>query len=268
MTPGSLRRGLIWRAATLLCGLGLALGLWQLQRAETKRIAQVQLGQRAHAPAWRNADWPCDRRAPDTLPTYQPAQLRGVWWPERTVVLENRPQGGRVGFEVLTPLRLWAPGQRCDGRLVLVQRGWLPRDPQDRQHVPPVSTPPGLVVVVGHVGQLPSRVYQLGQEAPPLARSTSPLIRQNVDARFWQDWLGQSPLPGVLVQVQAEAQPEPGTQALQRDWPAPDLGRDRHLAYAAQWFALSALVAGLTIWFQLVRPRRLPTPIHDRLHTR
>jgi surfeit locus 1 family protein len=29
----------------------------------------------------------------------------------------------------------------------------------------------------------------------------------------------------------------------------------KHHGYAFQWFALSALIAGLYVWFQLLRPR-------------
>jgi surfeit locus 1 family protein len=43
---------------------------------------------------------------------------------------------------------------------------------------------------------------------------------------------------------------------LQRDWPAPSLGMAKNQAYAAQWFALSALMVALYVWYQVVKPRR------------
>ena len=98
-----------------------------------------------------------------------------------------------------------------------------------------------------------SRAYQLGQEAPP-APSTAPVVRQNVDFAFWSGWLGQSPLAGAVLQLQA-AEPE-DDEALLRHWSAPGIGQERHTAYAAQWFAMAAVVIGLTIWFQLISPRR------------
>ena len=33
-------------------------------------------------------------------------------------------------------------------------------------------------------------------------------------------------------------------------------GVHKHYGYAFQWFALSALILGLYVWFQLIRPRR------------
>ena len=245
-----------------------ALGQWQLRRADEKQQAQTLLQTRQQLPAWQSADWPCDGRSAEALPVQRTAQLTGTWLTERTVWLDNRTQQGRTGFEVITPLRLHAPGSACDGRLLLVQRGWVPRDMRDRRRVPDLPTATGRVTVPGRVVASVSRVYQLGTEPSPVAAPTAapaqPLIRQNVDAAFWQTWLGQSPLPGAVLQVQAEA-PSPDT-VLQRQWAAPDLGRDKHLGYAAQWFALSAVAAALTLWFQFIRPQRLARRLARNAH--
>ena len=274
MTPGRARLiACVAGAATVL--LTASLGQWQLRRADEKQQAQALLTARQQLPAWQAADWPCDGRAADALPVQRTAQLTGTWLTERTVWLDNRTQQGRTGFEVVTPLRLHAPGSVCDGRLLLVQRGWVPRHAHDRQHVPDLHTTTGLVTVPGRVVATVSRVYQLGAEPSPVAASASAvtahnppaLIRQNVDAAFWQAWLGQSPLPGALLQVQAEPESPPTAPAvLSRQWAAPDLGRDKHLAYAAQWFALSAVAGGLTLWFQFLRPRRLARRLARSAH--
>lgn len=245
-----------------------ALGQWQLRRADEKQQAQTLLQTRQQLPAWQSADWPCGGRTAEALPVQRTAQLTGTWLAERTVWLDNRTQQGRTGFEVITPLRLHAPGSACDGRLLLVQRGWVPRDVRDRQRVPDLPTATGLVTVPGRVVASVSRAYQLGAEplpaTAPSAAPVQPLIRQNVDATFWQAWLGQSPLPGAVLQVQAE--PQSSDTVLQRQWAAPDLGRDKHLGYAAQWFALSAVAAALTLWFQLIRPQRLARRLARNAH--
>ena len=43
---------------------------------------------------------------------------------------------------------------------------------------------------------------------------------------------------------------------LRRDWPAPAADLGKHHGYAFQWFALSTLIMGLYVWFQLIQPRR------------
>ena len=42
---------------------------------------------------------------------------------------------------------------------------------------------------------------------------------------------------------------------LQRQWPAPAADVSKNQGYALQWFALCALITGLYVWFQLLRPR-------------
>lgn len=243
-------------AGLLTVLLTLMLGRWQLGRADEKQaIAELTL-QRQGLPAWTQADWPCSLgvTAPgvEPLPVHRPVRLKGSWVTERTVFLENRQMGGAPGFFVVTPLRL-SPAGVCGDRVVLVQRGWVPRHAGDRARLPDWRDAAGEVEVEGRVLARVSQAYAIGQEAPP-SPSAVRLIRQNVDEDFWLRWMGQSPLPGAVLQVHAER----GSPAeLQRDWPRADAGVDKHHAYAAQWFAMSAVAAGLTLWFPFIRPRRL-----------
>ena len=72
-------------------------------------------------------------------------------------------------------------------------------------------------------------------------------------------WLFTGRVPKRLIleadfeQGMIEHVPDDG---LARDWPAPATGVETHHGYAFQWFALSALITGLYVWFQLIRPRR------------
>lgn len=266
MTP-TRSRWLVWLAAALTFALTFSLGCWQLRRADQKQAAQDTLMQRRLLPAWGNADWPCDltshRQSPKPeLPSERPVHLQGRWLLHRTVYLDNRPMDGQSGFFVITPLQL-DPSPTCGQRIVLVQRGWVPRNSLDRLRLPPVHTPAGLITVQGRVMPHLSRAYALGDEplpAPtsasaPAAATETPLVRQNADVAFWQAWLGQALLPGAVLQVQARGLTE-NDPVLRRHWPEPVLGKDKNLAYAAQWFAMSAVIAVLFVWFQVIRPRR------------
>lgn len=250
------RQLLVWCAALGTIALTVSAGVWQMGRAEAKRQAQAALAQQRQMPAWTAADWPC-QADPAALPVQRPVLLRGHWLAAHTVFLENRPMAGASGFIVVTPLRLSPGNTACPGGIVLVQRGWVPRDPAQRLRLPDVFTPAQEVQVSGRILPGLSRVYQLGAEAPA-GRAAAPLVRQNADAAFWSDWLGVPPLAGAVLQEQA-ATPQ-DAPVLQRAWPEVGQGQDKHLAYAAQWFAMAAVVAGLTIWFQLIRPRRQRHP--------
>lgn len=253
MTPVQ-RRTVVWLAAVMCVALTARLGVWQLSRANEKKQAYALMQAHRHQAPWGNANWPCDPSVDAaTLPAHQPVVLQGQWLRDRTVFLDNRPMDGMSGFVVVTPLMLDGGEGACRRRIVLVERGWVPRDLRDRQKLPLVPISAGQVKVVGRVVLGLSRTFQLGSE-PESVSTPAPVLRQNADVAFWRHWLGQVPVAGAVLQVQAEASSEQA-DVLRRNWPEPGQGQDKHLAYAAQWFALSALIIGLTVWFQIIRPR-------------
>ena len=146
----------------------------------------------------------------------------------------------RVGFYVVTPLLLT---DRAEA--VLVQRGWVPRDLRDRTLLPAVPTPTGEVEIAGHIAPPPARLYEF-------AGGATGLIRQNLDLDAFGTESGLALAP---LSVQASDSPATAGDGLLREWPRPAVDVQKHYGYAFQWFALCALMAGLYVWFQLVRPR-------------
>ena len=144
----------------------------------------------------------------------------------------------RPGFFVVTPLQLTGSQQ-----VILVQRGWVPRSFTDRTALPPVQTPAGQVQLQGHLAPWPSRMYDFGavEEGP---------IRQNLDFTAYRLQTG---LPLLELSVQ---QSGAASEGLLREWPEVASGVEKHHGYAFQWFGLSALIALLYVWFQIVQPRR------------
>ena len=226
-------------AALISVAMAANLGAWQLRRAAQKIALQDALETRAKLSALTASE--LARTAEQVEPQhYRPVQLRGQWLQQRSVFLENRQMNGRVGFYLVTPLQL-------EGRpeVVLVQRGWVPRDLRDRTLLPAIATPVGTVDVDGHIAPPPARLYEF-------APSTAGLIRQNLDLGEFARETGL-PLAPVSV-LQAESASTAG-DGLLRQWPRPAVDVQKHYGYAFQWFALGALMAGLYVWFQLVRPR-------------
>lgn len=214
------------------------LGLWQLDRAAQKISRQALLDGRAALPELTAADLARDPQDVEAQ-TQRRVRLQGRWVARATYFLDNRPMNGRVGFHVVTPLQL------ADGTAVLVERGWAPRNALRREDLPPVQTPEdSSVTVVARIIPAPSRLFDFG------GLETGP-IRQNLDLATASRESGLSLRPLALLQT--EGPPDDG---LLRLWAAPSTGVDKHHGYAAQWFALSALIAGLYVWFQLIRPRR------------
>jgi cytochrome oxidase assembly protein ShyY1 len=114
--------------------------------------------------------------------------------------------------------------------VVLVQRGWFPRDLQDRQRLPSIPVSQGEVKVTGQVRTSVGKLMQLG-ETPIL---TPGAIVQNVNVEALAA-ASKLPLENFIIEQTNDL-----GDGLVRDWPVPSAGVDTHRAYAFQWYALSA----------------------------
>ncbi len=233
------RRAVVVLVATLLAmALTGRLGLWQLDRAAQKEALQSALDSRGAMPELA-ADLPVTEAAAREV-HYRHVVLQGTWMQGSTVYLENRQMNAQPGFFVVTPLLL------ASGDAVLVQRGWMPRDIQDRTRLQPVSTPPAEVTVRGQIAPPPGRLFEF-------AGAASGPIRQNLVLTEFSQELGVALRPwSVQQQDQSPAAVDDG---LLRQWPLSASDVHKHYGYAFQWFGLCALLAGLYVWFQLVSPR-------------
>ncbi len=232
------QRLLVLGAAVLVCAVTARLGVWQLDRADQKTRLQQQIESRHAMPALAASQWPAERAADPAFHDRQ-VTLQGRWRHDGTVYLENRQMQSRPGFHVVTPLVL-GPGDA-----VMVVRGWIPRDGQDRTRLAPLPAPEGPQTIQGRIAPPPSKLYDFGDAGQGL-------IRQNLDLAAHASALGLPLRPASVLQTDAVTADE---APLLRDWPLPAVDIHKHLGYAAQWFALSALCAGLYVWFQLIRPR-------------
>src|SRR5438105_11195204 len=102
------------------------LGAWQLRRADQKLARQAALDAKAKLPEL-NALALARTDDEAVAQRHRRVRLRGHWLHQFTVYLDNRQMNGVPGFYVVTPL------QSADsGQAVLVQRGWVPRNWQNR----------------------------------------------------------------------------------------------------------------------------------------
>jgi len=224
-----------WAAALLGLAVTASLGIWQMQRADEKRLLQAQWD---HVLQRQPVDWAS--AIPDHAAQQLPVRVRlsGQWLPHATVWLDNRTLDGQSGFWVVTPLRLAGP----DAAVVLVLRGWVPRDPKDRLHVPTIATPQEPVIVEGVARAHLSALLDLGQ-GPPMG--PLPAIWQNLDFAAFESASGLRVARWVLHQTQPNAA-EPGLLRV----PLRVAGHaQRHVGYAVQWFALCAVIAVFSLYF-------------------
>jgi surfeit locus 1 family protein len=220
-------RGWALAAAAAACAAGIALGNWQAHRAEEKRAAGERLEVALKSTPIEIPSSPIEAK-PHAL---KRVAARGRFVAEHTVYLQNKIRRGRVGYEVLTPLRI------SNSELhLLVNRGW--------SEAPRAPTPPGEVRIEGIALERLPRVLQLKE-------NTAGRLRQTLDIGEFAAERGLRLQPFIIEQHSDTG------DGLARDWPRPDAGIEKHQSYALQWYSLAALAVALALVFCL---RRIEAP--------
>ncbi len=200
------------------------LGFWQLHRLDERQAFNALIEERYDAPAVALDDL----LAPETELggiEWRPVSASGTYLPDEPILIANRSQGGRAGLDVVAPMRL------IDGRILLVNRGFIPL----AQETPPRL--PALEVEIVARLRL-SQEKRLGQLSDAAEGDLEVAQRIDIDRLARQ-------LPGEVVPMYVdliESNPaEVG--GLPEPVAAPVLGERNHLSYAVQWFIFSTAVA-------------------------
>ena len=207
-------------AAIVVALIALSLGNWQSRRAEEKqRLASEQTLQAA-LPAL-DMQLLNQGKAPAY---FRSVQMTGSFIAQWPIYLDNRPYQGKAGFYLLMPFKL-----KDSEKTLLVMRGWLPRDAQNRVQLPIIPTPEGELQLEGKVRESVGHVMQLGSE--PVLQSG--VIRQNFEVTELSKASGLK-LENFIIEQTSDAK-----DGLIRDWPQPSLGMEKHRGYAFQWYGLA-----------------------------
>lgn len=216
--------------AALLIALTLSLGRWQVNRGDEKAARQSLLEARA-----RESPVVLTGSFADPQPfLYRHVRASGEWIPEGQVFIDNRIDGGRAGFHVITPLRLSGTKDA-----VLVNRGWIARG-AEYPKAPPVPVPSGGVEISGIATVPPRRVLELASE------TVSGSVWQNLSIERYRE---RTSIPVVPILVLAEG----STLGLVPVRENPDAGEAKHREYALTWFSLAATTLALWIGLNLKR---------------
>lgn len=217
----------LWALALTLGAVSgaVALGNWQMQRAESRRTLAAE-----HAAAQRAAPrlLPGHAVAPEAFANRR-VRVRGTFLPEHTILLDNRQRAGRVGYEVATPMRIEGGPMH-----VLVLRGWLPAGPQ-REVLPVVPAAAGVQVIEGVA------LDHLAQRYAPDPPASGARVWQNLSVEAVRSATGLALQP-ILIEQHSEA-----ADGLLRDWPVAGAGAEKNEMYALQWYSLAALAALLFV---------------------
>lgn len=219
----------------VLGGVFVMAGSWQWRRAAESRANLVRFAAGAQA-------------APlETLPReiaeaerFRRVEVGGEYVPEPQFLLDNMLHDGAAGYHVLTALRVAGLREH-----VLVNRGWVPAD-LDRAVLPTITVAAGARRVTGRIERLPRAGLRLGAVEPT---EGAVAVVQFPTADELAGGLGE-PVLGYQLLLDPD---EP--DGFVRDWRAPGLAPERHLAYAGQWwlFAAGVLTAAVVIVVKTLR---------------
>jgi surfeit locus 1 family protein len=266
---------LLYFVALLLIAIVCSLGNWQLRRAEQQERNQSYMYRQANLPVRELQTLQGDK-------LFRQVFVLGYWLPEMTLYLDNRPnKKGQAGIEVITPFCLHIKevyrrkvltqtqdkAVRCNGPVLLVKRGWLPRDPYHYNKISTFHTPTEKVFFRGTILPHLGRIYSFNSEPDPkqlrlrqnltisefaqaFNMATYPFVLRQETAAFYAT-LDCSP---ALIKQSTEASGSrhgcaaPLVDYLVRDWPGLEQKINRHYGYAFQWFALATLIIVLTLY--------------------
>lgn len=215
----------VWATLATAAGVALtiALGIWQLGRADTKQALQGRIDELAKQPPL--AMGAGGLQMEEVL--LRRVEARGRFEPRHVVYLDNRHYKHRPGYHVYMPLRIAGTE-----KVVLVNRGWIAAG-AERNRVPQVKTAEGDVVVRGTAVPPSERFLELSSKV------SEGNVWQNMVLARYRQATQLDVQPVIIQQTELAGAPDDG---LIRDWPPVDLKRNTHLAYAVQWFALAAAI--------------------------
>jgi cytochrome oxidase assembly protein ShyY1 len=214
-----------WLLALLGVPLLFGLGYWQLQRAEQK---QIWLDQQAVEPMTRAATAlrQLERQA------WVPVRLEVELLPYRIFLLDNRTLNGRVGYEVIVPMRV------DEGSLWLASLGWV-EAPSHRDRLPALQLEQQRIQVDGVLAH-PTGSMTLA-DLP--AEVGWPRRIQSVDLEQIRQAL-EMEVEAVMLHLKTPMSDQITPRSAMHQGVSPQ----RHQGYAVQWFALAITLLLWLFW--------------------
>ncbi len=228
----SLRKRVInqWQLSLLFLlflPLLLRLGYWQLERAEEKQQLLTVYQQQRNLPAQKFS-----LSSTKKIADYQSIVLEGEYLHQYYWLLDNKPRSGKVGYEVIMPLKV-------EGGIVLINRGWVVA-PRLRGELPEITTPTETVKIQGYFYQASKNAIFVNTESDWLEQWPKRVLQlsvataeQNINSAIYEKILRiSSHSDGAFI----------------TDWPVINTLPEKHQGYAVQWFAMAIALLLLYLW--------------------
>lgn len=229
-----------WLVTTLLVFLGAAvcirLGIWQLDRLESRRAFNAQVKAMRELPALD-----LNQAGSDSIAKmeWRSVRVSGEYDFENQIALRNQYYGDQYGYHLWTPLLFnSSAGSEPHQVAVLVDRGWIPVDGNSTPSDWRKYDEPGVVNLSGQI--------RLGQTKPAFGGVDDTLPENGARLQIWNNGdlahiANQLPYPVLPVYIQ----PDPDASDVEPPipfQPEVELTEGPHLGYALQWFTFASIL--------------------------
>ena len=205
----------------------IALGFWQLDRAEQKRqIVANEVDQRSQPARPLTA-----LLANDSL-AYVSVMLSGQFDNDHYFLVDNQQYRGRFGYEIISPFF-----DQASQQTVLVSRGWL-RGSLDRRELPAVEKITTPVNLVGEIYVPLGEPFLLAEQQ---FDNAWPKVIQAVEVAKLAALLDGDVFPYVVRLDDDQA------GVLERHWQLVNVPVAKHTGYAVQWFVMAIVLTALYV---------------------
>lgn len=228
--------------ATILMSILLfKLGIWQLHRAHFKEALQQRMATRSEK---GTEDLDALMKLGRDVADYH-VRLQGRFLNQYNFLLDNQLHDETPGYDVITPLL-------TQGRIVLVNRGWIPQG-RSRAQFPPIPAATGEQTLEG-VAHVPNpKNFVLKED--DYSQVSWPFLIQKIDLEKTAP-LFDYPITPFVLRLNPDK-----TSGFVRDWHSNFMGPERHYGYALQWFSL---FAALIIIYLVVNTHRIRTDNNNK----
>lgn len=218
--------------AVVFAAACVGLGFWQFARLDEARMHIARIDANYDAAPVAIDLVLADSDSFDVSQTWKPVVASGQYDVANQILVRSRPLDGQIGFEVLTPLVL------TDGRVFIIDRGWIPSGETTAEPGNVPDPPQGEVTVIARLK--PPEPALAGREAVDGTVPTIhlPMIRTLV---------GPETIVGAYGTLDSES---PAVAEMPTPPQKPALDEGPHLSYALQWllFAIMGFVGlGLAV---------------------
>ncbi len=243
---------LVGTMVTIICiPLFINFGLWQYNKAQQKLVIQAAYNLAKTDDAFQ---FPLDLKQNDIDQwNYKKVTVSGVYEPKYQFLLDNQVEGNRVGYHVITPLKIDQSSQ-----YVLINRGWI-LGKDTHTELPVFNTPTGKQTVIGQIWVPSKKIFTLeakvNNKTTLVTQGSQPLqpVWQNMNMSTYK-----SSVPFEVSDLAIKLDQTSQAGGFVRNWQVPVERIATNIGYAYQWFGFALATLLIYIYMSFNKVSALP----------